>query len=601
MEIFISIHLDQDCRRRRNARNCCELLGRSLFLKKQKSLDFLLRFNLRSASRLRLTKKQINPAIKAHLIRSALYLLFLLAACAIPFALAQRSTEGHSTSENTKQLPMTSRESDRDAGALLTPEIPMGGPFWDQYNNPATEPPLGIGSQKFEPPMAAFDDQAADDFIVTVPPPPIFLYVTGVRVMGEYSAGGGPASSFNVYFYTNRAGHLPGTGVAAFLNRPYTGTPPNFEIRWSPVSIFPSSGTYWVSVQAVQDFNPNGQWFWHNRTVQTNAGAVWQNPGDAYGTGCITWNRKNACVPDQVWPDQVFQVLGFFEGPTPTATVTPLSSPSPTPTATPTPTPILCVLSENFDFVTPPALPPGWTAANSINPDGVLWQTSNSGLPAPPAYTLPNAAWINDPATVSDKRLTSPPVTIPLLQNAGLIFRHNYAFEDGFDGGVLEISVDGGAFQDAGPFIFQGGYNGTISTCCGNPLAGRPAWTGSSGGFITTQLGLPSNHTIALRWRMGSDNGSSDQGWRIDAVQGFCEGPTPTSTPTVTASPTPTATITPTPTATATATLTATPTITATPTLTVTASPTATATARPSPTPRPAATPRPRPTPPPRP
>ena len=373
-----------------------------------------------------------------------------------------------------------------------------------------------------------------------------------------------------------RAGHLPGTGVAAFLNRPYTGTPPDFEIRWSPISIFPSSGTYWVSVQAVQDFNPNGQWFWHNRTVQTNAGAVWQNPGDGYGTGCTTWNRKNACMPDQVWPDQVFQILGFAEGPTPTSTPTPPSSPSPTATATPTPTPILCSLFQDFDGVTPPALPPGWTAANAINPDGVLWQTSNSGLPSPPADTLPNAAWTNDPATVSDKRLTSPPVTIPFLQNAGLMFRHNYAFEDGFDGGVLEISIDGGAYQDAAAFIFQGGYNGTISTCCGNPLAGRPAWTGSSGGFITTQLGLPSGHTIALRWRMGSDNGGSGQGWRIDTLQGFCEGPTPTSTPTVTVSATPTATATFTP---STTTLTATHSPTATPTATATSTPTAMATA----------------------
>jgi hypothetical protein len=556
-------------------------------------------------------KKQINPNLKAHLIRGAFYLLVLLAVCVIPFALAQRTIGRQSSVGSTMQFPITPSDSDRDASALPTSEFPMGCCLWNQYNNPATEPPLGIGSQKFEPPMAVFDDQAADDFVVNVPPPPMFLYVTGVRVMGEYSAGGGPASSFNVYFYTNRAGHLPGTQIAAFLNRPYSGTPPDFEIRWTPISIFPSSGTYWVSVQAVQDFNPNGQWFWHNRTVQTNAGAVWQNPGDGYGTGCTTWNRKNACMPDQVWPDQVFQILGFPEGPTPTATVTPLSSPSPTPTATPTPTPILCVLSQNFDGVTPPALPPGWTAANAINPDGVLWQTSNSGLPSPPADTLPNAAWTNDPATVSDKRLTSPPVTIPFLQNAGLMFRHNYAFEDGFDGGVLEISIDGGAFQDAAAFIGQGGYNGTISTCCGNPLAGRQAWTGNSGGFITTQLGLPSGHTIALRWRMGSDNGGSGQGWRIDPLQGFCEGPTPTSTPTVTASPTPTATFTPTATATATntptptvtATPTASPTVTATPTptLTVTATPTATATPRPSPTPRPAATPRPRPTPPPRP
>ena len=37
-------------------------------------------------------KKQINPTIKAHLLRSAFYLLLLLAVCAIPFALAQRKT-----------------------------------------------------------------------------------------------------------------------------------------------------------------------------------------------------------------------------------------------------------------------------------------------------------------------------------------------------------------------------------------------------------------------------------------------------------------------------------------------------------------------------
>jgi hypothetical protein len=485
------------------------------------------------------------------------------------------------------------------------PEFPMGGGLWNQYNNPATEPPLGIGSQGFEPAMAAFNDQAADDFILSPLPPNNFYYLTGVRVMGEYSAGGGPASSFNVYIYGNAPGHLPGGLIAAILNRPYTGTPPDFMINLiTPQGL--TAGAYWISVQAVQNFNPNGQWFWHNRTVQTNAGAVWQNPGDGYGTGCTTWNRKNACMPDQVWPDQVFQILGFAEGPTPTSTPTPPSSPSPTATPTPTPTPILCSLFQDFDGVTPPALPPGWTAANAVNPDGVLWQTSNSGLPSPPADTLPNAAWTNDPATVSDKRLTSPPVTIPFLQNAGLMFRHNYAFEDGFDGGVLEISIDGGAFQDAAAFILQGGYNGTISTCCGNPLAGRPAWTGSSGGFITTQLGLPNGHTIALRWRMGSDNGGSGQGWRIDTLQGFCEGPTPTSTPTVTVSATPTATATFTPTTTPTATHS--PTVT--PTATFTAAPTATVTVSPSPTPTPSETippvrttptPRPRPSPAPRP
>src|SRR5438128_4235800 len=41
-------------------------------------------------------KKQIDPTIKAHLIRSAFYVLLLLAVCVIPFALAQRNTNKRS-------------------------------------------------------------------------------------------------------------------------------------------------------------------------------------------------------------------------------------------------------------------------------------------------------------------------------------------------------------------------------------------------------------------------------------------------------------------------------------------------------------------------
>mgnify|MGYP003694502993 CR=1 FL=1 len=39
-------------------------------------------------------KKQMNPTIKAYLIRGAFYLLLLLAVCAIPFALAQSRSRG---------------------------------------------------------------------------------------------------------------------------------------------------------------------------------------------------------------------------------------------------------------------------------------------------------------------------------------------------------------------------------------------------------------------------------------------------------------------------------------------------------------------------
>jgi len=64
-------------------------------------------------------KKQINPTIKAHLIRSVFILLSLLAVCAIPFALAQRNS-----SEQSKQFQKVLGSSQ----PLTTPEgqIPEG-------------------------------------------------------------------------------------------------------------------------------------------------------------------------------------------------------------------------------------------------------------------------------------------------------------------------------------------------------------------------------------------------------------------------------------------------------------------------------------------
>src|SRR5262245_8247328 len=54
-------------------------------------------------------KKQINPTIKAHLIRSAYYLLLLVAVCAIPFALAQRNTIKRGLAHPASKSKMTSK------------------------------------------------------------------------------------------------------------------------------------------------------------------------------------------------------------------------------------------------------------------------------------------------------------------------------------------------------------------------------------------------------------------------------------------------------------------------------------------------------------
>ena len=143
--------------------------------------------------------------------------------------------------------------------------------------------------------------------------------------------------------------------------------------------------------------------------------------------------------------------------------------------------------------MTPPALPAGWTATNDQGPPP-LWVTSNSGMPTPPFDTPPNAAFVDNPQVVSDKRLESP--SIPIETSAAqLTFRNNYYTENTFDGGVLEISINGGAFQDilaAGGRLVVGTYSGTLQTGLENPLSGRLAWTGNSNnGFITTVAILP--------------------------------------------------------------------------------------------------------------
>src|SRR6266404_4995810 len=50
-------------------------------------------------------KKQINPSIKAHFLRSALILLSLLAICAIPFALAQSHSRGKNINSPQQNIP----------------------------------------------------------------------------------------------------------------------------------------------------------------------------------------------------------------------------------------------------------------------------------------------------------------------------------------------------------------------------------------------------------------------------------------------------------------------------------------------------------------
>lgn len=218
-------------------------------------------------------------------------------------------------------------------------------------------------------------------------------------------------------------------------------------------------------------------------------------------------------------------------GSTPTPSPSPSASPSPSVSPSPSPSP--CggsVFSERFDGVNAPTLPAGWTATN-VGGDGTFWVTSTTT-----PDSAPNDAYIPDQNGVSDKRLDSPSISINST-SAQLSFRNNFITEltDGiyWDGGVLEVSspnINGGAFTDilaAGGSFVSGGYTGVIDNTASNPLSGRMAWSGNSGGYINTVVNLGPNvsgRTIKLRFRMGTDLFVSEPGWRIDTIS-ITDGP----------------------------------------------------------------------------
>ena len=123
-------------------------------------------------------------------------------------------------------------------------------------------------------------------------------------------------------------------------------------------------------------------------------------------------------------------------------------------------------------------------------------------------------------ATLADSSvMMKNDVTLPA--RALLQFASSYDFESGFDGGVVEYSVDAGStWQDAGPMItFGRNYDGVLFNGATNPLRGRAAFTGHTGGtYVNSQLDLSSlaGRKVRFRFRMGTDNLVASPGWWID-------------------------------------------------------------------------------------
>ncbi len=181
--------------------------------------------------------------------------------------------------------------------------------LYDQTGNPSGDG--SFTSQDFvDPGNDAFDNQGADDFEV---PAGETWTIEQVLAVGEYYNGTGPALGFNIFFYANDNGVLPGTEIYAALNQAYTDDGVGgFTIDLaSPIVL--TEGKYWVSVQCYMEFAVGGQWGWTVGMGPNLDPAAWQNPGDGFGTGATTYTNAQS-VFGWIGTEYEFALLGTTGG-----------------------------------------------------------------------------------------------------------------------------------------------------------------------------------------------------------------------------------------------------------------------------------------------
>jgi extracellular elastinolytic metalloproteinase len=154
-----------------------------------------------------------------------------------------------------------------------------------------------------------------------------------------------------------------------------------------------------------------------------------------------------------------------------------------------------------------------WAATHTQGPVDWALGTTNAHSPS--------SAWFaQDIGSQSNQFLTLVnPVAIS--GNAVLSFWHDYDTEFTWDGGVVEISVNGGGWTDLGAAMIQNGYNSTIQSNPQSSIENRPAFSGDSSGYVETRVDLSSyaGNTIQIRFWLGTDGSVNGVGWYVDDVE----------------------------------------------------------------------------------
>ena len=172
---------------------------------------------------------------------------------------------------------------------------------------------------------------------------------------------------------------------------------------------------------------------------------------------------------------------------------------------------------EDFDSTLIGQIPSGYT--QSSGNAAASWATTSTASDSPPHSIFSAGA-----NTINSAYLITPEIN-DIAADSELRFDHDYNMENNFDGGILEVSINGGAWTEwiaAGGTITQNGYNGAIDTQFSSPIAGQSAWTGNSFGFIKTIATFPPNaydQTIRIRWHQANDSSEVNEGWWIDNIE----------------------------------------------------------------------------------
>lgn len=152
----------------------------------------------------------------------------------------------------------------------------------------------------------------------------------------------------------------------------------------------------------------------------------------------------------------------------------------------------------------------GWTVQSDQNSN--VWVVSDRR-----SRSGDSAWYLDNISTQSDQSLIR---TLNLTGEAPqLSFWHFYNVEDGWDGGVVELNVDG-FWIDAEPYFVLNPYNAAIAVNPASNISGRNAFTGRSVGFINSKIDLSDfkGKTVQIRFRFASDAAASVDGWYIDDV-----------------------------------------------------------------------------------